>query len=201
MSITVMATAPTQEMSQFRFPRQGEWTYEHWPNFPDDGWKHEIIDGVLYLMPPPAIFHQDTSAELFVAMRSYAKLHGLGKVLAAPCAVKLPGQPVPVEPDILFVKTARQSIIESTQIKGVPDLIVEILSPSNANYDRTTKFKLYQQEGVPECWLVDYRAKTIELFVLVENSYQLMGKYRGNEIVTSTQLPGFQIVAETIFTF
>lgn len=54
-----------------KIPRQGEWTYEHWLQFPNDGWKYEIIDGVLHMSPPPAIIHQDSSGELFARMRFY----------------------------------------------------------------------------------------------------------------------------------
>ncbi len=201
MVAKIIEATPMTAVDRFRFPRQGEWTYEDWLNFPNDGWKYEIIDGVLHMAPPPAIAHQDTSGELFIAMRTYAKDNDLGKVLEAPCGVQLPNQPVPVEPDIFFVKKERLDIIGPQYVAGPPDLVVEILSPSTAQYDRDDKFKLYQKAGVLEYWLVDYEAKSIELFTLVEGDYTLAGNYTGREVVASTQLSGFKISVESIFNF
>ncbi|NJN94879.1 MAG: Uma2 family endonuclease [Anaerolineales bacterium] len=186
---------------QPRFPRQGDWTYQDWLNFPDDGWKYEIIDGVLQMSPPPSVNHQRSSGGLFARMRLYAEDKNLGEVLEAPCGVRLPNQPVPVEPDIFFVKKERIGIIGNQYVEGVPDLVIEILSPSNASYDRETKFKLYQEAGVPEYWLVDYEAKTIEVFNLAQENYTLTGKYTGDDTAASTQLPGFKIVVGILFNF
>jgi Uma2 family endonuclease len=201
MAIKTKETPPAAPVDQFRLPRQGEWTYEHWLNFPKDGWKYEIIDGVLYMSPPPSIAHQDSSGELFVAMHTYAKENDLGKVLIAPCGIQLPNQPVPLEPDIFFVKKERLEIIGTQYVEGAPDLIVEILSPSNASYDRETKFKVYQDAGVPEYWLVDYEAKTVEVFTLVEGVYTLAGKYTGDDVFSSTQLAGFKVTVDSLFNF
>jgi Uma2 family endonuclease len=76
---------------------QGRWTYEDWLNFPNDGWKYEIIDGVLYMTPPPAIRHQMSLLDLSSRMHLYAADHDLGQVLTAPCGVRLPNQPVPAD--------------------------------------------------------------------------------------------------------
>jgi Uma2 family endonuclease len=197
---TIKAT-PAAGVSPPRFPRQGDWTYEDWLNFPDDGWKYEIIDGVLHMAPPPTVNHQRSSGGLFARMRLYAEDKNLGEVLEAPCGVRLPNQSIPVEPDIFFVKKERLEIISRQYIEGAPDLIVEILSPSNASYDRETKFKLYQEASVQEYWLVDYEAKIIEIYNLSQNVYTLTGKYAGKDIATSTQLAGFGIAVETLFNF
>jgi Uma2 family endonuclease len=200
--VTEMIKAkPTPVAAPPRFPRQGEWTYEDWLKFPDDGWKYEIIAGVLYMTPPPAIAHQDSSGELFMAMRLHAKNNDLGKVLATPCGVRLPGQPVPLEPDIFFVKKERLAIISGQYVEGVPDLIVEILSPSSVHYDRDKKFKLYQATGVPELWLVDYEAKKVEVYSLVEGRYLLAGTHTGDDVAASSQLANFKIAIAAIFNF
>jgi Uma2 family endonuclease len=184
-----------------RFPRQGEWTYEDWLELPNDGWKYEIIDGVLYMSPPPLIRHQDVSGELFSEMRIYARRNKLGKVLEAPCGVRLPGQKVPVEPDILFVKQERLNIIEERYVEGAPDLIVEILSPSNMNYDLETKFNLYQNAGVSEYWLVNTWDKTVAIYHLADGAYTLTGSYGADDTVGSTVLNGFSIAVTTLFDF
>jgi len=190
-----------KRLPPFRMPRQGEWTYQDWLNFPNDGWKYEIIDGVLFMVPPPAIKHQSSSISLVVKMYNHADKYDLGKVLEAPCGVQLPKQPVPVEPDILFIKKERLNIIGENYVEGAPDLIVEILSPSNPNYDRQTKFNLYQQSGVKEYWLVDYRSKTVEIFNLIANRYLLSGQYGEGETAPSTELKGFEVAVETLFKF
>jgi Uma2 family endonuclease len=183
----------------FNLPRQGEWTREHWLNFPNDGWKYEIINGVLYMSPAPAIAHQDSFGELFTQMRVHARKNNLGKVLAAPTDVYLPGQPVPVQPDILFVKKERLDIIAKDAVYGVPDLAVEILSPSNESYDRTTKMKLYEQVGVPEYWMLTYWRKTLEVYELENGVYKLVGKYQAGEVARSAQIGGFEVAVEALF--
>jgi Uma2 family endonuclease len=89
----------------------------------------------------------------------------------------------------------------SKSINETTNLIVEILSPSNASYDRETKFDLYQEAGVAEYWLVDYEAKTVEVFTLTEGEYLLKGKYFEGEVAVSTQLAEFEIAVKTIFDF
>lgn len=184
---------------KFQFPRQGEWTYEHWLQFPDDGWKYEIIDGVLYMSPPPTINHQDVATELIARMRIHTRLHKLGVVLAAPSGVHLPTQPVPVEPDILFVRHERRQIIGERYVEGAPDLVVEVLSRSNADYDRTTKYAQYEQAGVTEYWLVNYWDETITIYNLVDQHYRLTGVFQNGDTATSQVLTGFQIAVTDLF--
>jgi Uma2 family endonuclease len=191
--------APAQ--ARFRLKPQGTWTYEDWLHFPEDGWKYEIIDGVLYMTPPPAVGHQRSSISLSSRMYAYVMDHELGEVLTAPCGVHLPNQPVPVEPDILFIHKQRLHIVGEKVVEGVPDLIVEILSPSSIGYDRETKFEVYQKAGVPEYWLVDYQKRVIEVFILVDGIYTLLGQYKMGDQLTSKQLPGFEIAIDTIFNF
>ncbi len=193
-------TLDTVEMPS-RLRPQGTWTYQDWLHFPDDGWKYEVIDGELYMSPPPGTGHQRSSIELAARMYLYAKDNDLGQVLEAPCAVLLPTQPVPLEPDIFFIRKEQLHIIKENQVEGVPDLIIEILSPSNFQYDRTKKFEIYQEAGVPEYWLVDYRAKTVEVFDLTNEVYVPAGTYGLGDTLTATQLPDFTISVERIFDF
>ena len=94
---------------------------------------------------------------------------------------------------------ARKAIIGKEYIEGVPDLVVEILSPSNWMYDRQEKFRLYQTSGVPEYWIVDYRAKAVEAFVLENGEFALIGKWGVGETASSRGLSGFQIAVADIF--
>ena len=80
-------------------------------------------------------------------------------------------------------------------------MIVEILSPSNANYDRETKFRVYQEAGVSEYWLVDYEAKTVEVFTLTEGVFTLVGKYTRDDVAFSSQLTDFKVTVDSLFNF
>lgn len=132
-------------------------------------------------------------------MRTYARRNGLGKVLCAPCGVRLPGQAIPVEPDILFVRRERLAIIECGYVEGAPDLVVEILSPSNANYDLKTKYALYEQAGVAEYGAVIPWDRLIRIYRLVDSAYQLAGEYSSGQVARSEILTGFTIAVDELF--
>jgi len=106
---------------------QGDWTYEDWGRLPDDGFRYEVIDGVLYVMPSPSFEHQNAVYSLGMWMRRHALDHELGVVVGAPMGVRLPGQEVPVEPDLIFITKERLHIIGRQYIEGAPDLVVEVL--------------------------------------------------------------------------
>ncbi|MCL4860177.1 MAG: Uma2 family endonuclease [Caldilineaceae bacterium] len=182
-----------------QFPRQGEWGYEHWVNFPNDGWKYEIIDGVLYVSPPPLIDHQRILIMLVTQMHEHARRRRLGTVLCAPCGVRLPGQPVPVEPDILFVRRERLSILAERYVEGAPDLLVEILSPSNATYDLETKYALYERAGVAEYWVVIPWEKLVRVYALAEGRYRLVGEYGPGQAASSAVLDNFSTAVNNLF--
>ena len=181
------------------WPAQGEWTYEDWLQLPDDGSRYEVIDGVLHVTPTPSIAHQSVSGRLFLALANLADARRLGRVLAAPVGVRLPGQDVPFQPDLVFVSAGRSEIIGTQFNEGVPDLVAEILSPSNWPYDRGDKLRVYQSAGVPEYWLVDYRTKTIEVLVLERGEYTLLGVWQSGETAHSRVLESFEIAVDDVF--
>ncbi|HEX8682013.1 MAG TPA: Uma2 family endonuclease [Ardenticatenaceae bacterium] len=194
-----MSTSPRPPLTK-EWPEQGQWTYEDWARLPDDGTRYEVIDGVLYMAPPPNTAHQSSSNRLANAMTNHADLHGLGHVFTAPIGVQLPDHPVPVQPDILFIGAGREGIIGGQYVEGTPDLVVEILSPSNWSYDREEKFRLYEEAGVPEYWIVDPRIKSVEVFVLEAGEYVLLGKKWGEGgTAVSRVLAGFEIPVASIF--
>ncbi|MFZ0545716.1 MAG: Uma2 family endonuclease [Candidatus Promineifilaceae bacterium] len=183
-----------------QWPEQGQWTYDDWRSLPDDGTRYEVIDGTLFMAPPPSVAHQKASNSLAYLLTDYVYKHNLGHILTAPVGVQLPNQEVPLQPDIVFVAQRNEEIIGSQYIEGVPDLVIEILSPSNWPYDRNQKFLTYQQAGVPEYWIVDYRAKTVERFSLDEGEYLLWEGIRHiGENVTSQVLMGLEVAVSDIF--
>jgi Uma2 family endonuclease len=178
--------------------KQGHWTYEDWLRLPDDGNRYEVIEGELIVSPPPGLPHQRSSGALFLRLAEYVEKHGLGMLVAAPVGVRLPGHPVPFQPDLVFVRQERSQILGEEYVEGAPDLVVEILSPSTRKYDRGKKFQVYQQAGVQEYWIVDQRARSIEVFSLRGKRYALGGKYGPGQRVASTVLPGFSARVEDL---
>lgn len=189
----------TGRLSSPPWPEQGQWTFRDWEKIPEDGYRYELIKGELIVSPPPAVSHQDASGNLFFAMSAYIRKHDLGKVYSAPIGVRLPPSREPVQPDIVFVGAKHLGIIGEKYIEGAPDLIVEIVSPSNWNVDRQDKFTAYAKAGVKEYWIVDYRAKIVEVFLLEKREYALQGKFGKGQTVRATQMKGFEIKVDEVF--
>lgn len=181
------------------WPEQGSWTYDDWLRLPSDGTKYEVLGGVLSMTPAPSTSHQSASLHLTRAIINFVEQHDLGEVFAAPTDVKLATESVPVEPDILFIARGREDIIKEARIDGAPDLVIEIVSPSNWPYDRKTKYELYQLNRIPEYWLVDYRARTIEVFVLEGGEYALLGAWGDGDRAASRVLEGLDVDVSEVF--
>lgn len=121
----------------------------------------------------------------------------VGEVLSAPCDVVLSGESV-VQPDILFVVRGRLRIITEEEIRGAPDLIAEILSPSTAKRDRTLKRTLYARYGVRGYWLVDPDSQMIEVLTLGARSYRRAGLYQRGQVLESPLFSGLKISLDQI---
>jgi len=124
-------------------------TYEDFLDFPDNGKRHELIDGEQYVTPSPLTKHQKRVATLPRLLGTFVFEHQLGTILSAPMDVVLSDRNV-VEPDFLFLATSRSSIITEANIQGPPDLVVEILSESTRKTDEIIKRKLYEKHQVEE---------------------------------------------------
>jgi Uma2 family endonuclease len=131
---------------------------------PEDGNRHEAIGGELYMTATPVIRHQLISHRLQVALDRILVESGIGLVMSAPVGVEFPATGEGVQPDIVFVSKARRGIIGDDWIRGAPDLVIEILSPSTAHRDRGIKLRLYERQGVEEYWIVDLDAEAVEVW-------------------------------------
>lgn len=145
--------------------------YREYCCFPDDGRRHEIIDGDHYVNPAPSTYHQTVSRRLQHQLYTQIELTGRGVVYDAPVDVQLTDHDI-VQPDLVVVLTSRMQMITPTKIKGVPDLLVEILSPSTASNDATLKKQLYERVGVAEYWIVDPDNHTVEQLMLADGRYE-----------------------------
>lgn len=144
--------------------KQKLWTYEDYYNLKDDK-RHELIEGELIEMPAPNIKHQEISGNLEFLIRAYVKQKNLGKVYDAPTDVKFDEHHV-IQPDILFISNEKKGIIKENCIEGTPDLVIEILSPSNQAYDKVKKFSVYEKFRVKELWIIDPDEQSIRIYVL-----------------------------------
>lgn len=170
-------------------PRQGEWTYEMYAALPDDGNRYEVVQGVLMMSPAPGTPHQGIIQRLsqYLDERIFTPRRGL--VFTGPTDVKLSLGTV-VQPDVLVILKEHVDLVQEEGIIGVPDLAVEVISPSSATYDRLVKYRVYEQAGVPEYWLVNSKKQTIEVFVLEEGRYRSLGTFHGNQPLQSKIVPG-----------
>ena len=180
--------------------RSSQLTYEDYLLFPDDGKRHEIIDGDHYVTPAPRTKHQRISANLTVALVSFVKRRRMGLVLAAPSDVILSDENV-VQPDLLFVSTARASIVTEDNIRGAPDLVVEIISETTRKKDEVTKRKLYERFGVQEYWVVDPELETVKIFRRAQQGYGRAVELskEANDILTTELLAGFDLALTEVF--
>jgi Uma2 family endonuclease len=131
-----------------------QFEYQDLQWMPDDGQRRELIDGDLFATPSPVTLHQTVSRRIQYELMTALERTGLASVFDAPMDVIFDVRNV-VEPDLIIVSKERQHIITERAIEGVPDVVVEILSPGTSERDRHFKRRLYEQYRVPEYWIVD----------------------------------------------
>jgi Uma2 family endonuclease len=132
---------------------EADWDRARWETLPDDGNRYEVIDGVLYMTTAPSYFHQWIIRQIARVLFQFVDDPGLGLTAWAPIGLFMPGCE-PVQPDLVVVRMSDLDIIHDRRINGVPALIVEVLSPSNADQDTKVKRGAYARAGVPEYWIV-----------------------------------------------
>ena len=157
----------------------------------------ELIAGEIYMSPSPSSQHQSIAGNLYVALRSAARRARGEAVFIAPLDVHLPSGDI-VQPDVMFVSAQRRGIVQEW-IRGAPDLLIEIVSPSHAERDRIVKRELYARNRVPEYWLVDGTTRTLERFVDDAGTYTAAGYYREGDTLETPLLPALQLPIVEIF--
>lgn len=175
------------------------WTYEDYLALPEDGNRYEIIEGVLYVTPAPIADYQYPLGELFALIRNFVKERKLGIAWQAPFEVHLSQETRPVQPDVLFIRADNLPPVGAKFFEGVPDLVIEALSPSTLRADKTVKFLAYEKAGVPEYWIVNPTKQSVEVYVLVAGTYQQHGDFSGDDLITSAVLKGFEVIASELF--
>ncbi|MFO1065925.1 MAG: Uma2 family endonuclease [Pirellulales bacterium] len=157
-------------MSLIDKKQKTKWDYAAYAAIPWDGKRHEILDGDHFVNPAPNLYHQEVSRHIQFQLYTQIELTGLGKVIDAPVDLQLSDHDI-VQPDLVIVTTDRKHILTPTKIKGIPNLVVEIVSPSNPDHDLKTKRKRYEAAGIEEYWIVLPEEHQILQLILESGSY------------------------------
>jgi Uma2 family endonuclease len=171
-------------------------TIEDYLSLPE-GTRAELIEGEILMSPSPKELHQRIVGNLFAWLKAFIQEHSLGRIYVAPFDVHLPSGDV-VQPDLIFVSTARSEIIQEW-VRGVPDLPIEVLSPENSERDLLVKRALYARNGVPEYWLVDPRSRSVEVLVVENGRYVTHGYFEESDVASSIVLTGLSLPVREIF--
>jgi|SRR3954447_17350150 len=175
----------------------GSWTYEDLFDLPDEGKRYEIIEGALYEMPSPTLVHAVVMRNLVLLLSQIVARLG-GEFFFAPLDVFFPGAN-PVQPDIIVLLPRGEAHLIERGVEGPPDLLIEVLSPSNRNHDVLTKRALYGNAGVREYWLVDPEARTLTMLTLDRDALHLAVTAAGSDRPVSPILSELPFAVAEIF--
>ena len=173
-------------------------TYRELSQWPDDGRRHELIDGEHFVTASPSLDHQVVLRELLTELTLYFRRTRSGRAFPAPLDVVLTDFDV-VEPDIVVVLDPITDRRAEAVVRGAPDLIIEILSPSTEARDRGLKRHLYERFGVPEYWLVNPDRRTVEVLRRSGEALATAADLGEGDTLTTPLLPGLDIAIEQLF--
>ena len=181
-------------------------TFDAWRAMPETKQRYEIVDGVMTVPPGPTPDHQWVSRKIDRRLEDFVEPLGLGIVLNSPIDLLVRREPLRVrQPDILYFNTARTGIRGRRELRGIqfidfaPNIIVEVLSPSNTRRDIQEKLEDYCHLGVLECWLVSTEAETVEVLRLSSEGISTEAVFSRNETLVSAVLEGFELPLQTVF--
>ncbi len=175
-----------------------KYSYEDYMKIPDDGKRYEILNGELIMSPSPTTLHQRVVGKLFTELKIFVEKNNLGEVFISPYDVILNDNDI-VQPDIIFMSNENVNIITDENIKGSPDLLVEILSPSTGYYDLVEKKDIYEKSGIKEYWIVDPQKKWIEVYSLKQHKYYLFNRIEKKGKIKSMVLNSLDLDIHKIF--
>ena len=176
-------------------------TYDDFVLFPDDGLRHELIDGEHYVTASPNMKHQWVSGNLHFLIRSWLETHRVGRLFYAPFDVVFTRFDV-VEPDLLYVSNDRATdVLTKANVQGAPELVIEIGSPSTRQRDETIKRRLYEREGVSEYWVVDPDLDVIRVYARDGKRFGRARKLsaEAGDTLTTPLFPGLELRLADVF--
>jgi len=165
---------------------------------PPDHSKLELIAGVLYMTPPPGHKHDNAVSRLNRLMSEYLLKSGDKGTLYVPRAAIWTSPNTYLEPDLFYVSAETESRLQPNH-RTTADLVVEVISPGSAIYDRNTKSDTYAALGVKELWLIDEDRLTVEVRVLEEERFTPTTELQDRDQARSTVLAGFEFAVSQLF--
>jgi Uma2 family endonuclease len=185
--------SPAQNSSPERRPM----TVEDYLAMPDDEKRYELIEGELEMIPAPFTPHQSVALNLATELLTKLQRTGRGRVFIAPVDVILAPRTC-VQPDVVFIGKERGEIVQN-QVRGAPDLAVEVLSQWSRRRDLVKKRRLYARYGIPHYWVVDPDGDRIEFFQLVGEDYHLVVEAAAPAVIEPPGFPGLSLDLKDIF--
>lgn len=174
-------------------------TYDQYIATPEIKARYDILDGEMIMAPAPTFKHQVVSQRIFVPVYTFVTQQRLGVVLYAPLDVIIRTEPLHTrQPDLLYVSNENRHIIGDV-VHGGPDLVIEILSPSNSRKDIESKLADYASVDVKECWLASPEAGTMEVLTLDYGEWKRVALYGFGDSLESGVLPGLELPVSEIF--
>jgi Uma2 family endonuclease len=164
--------------------------------------RYELLNGRVVMNPPAGYPHGSVEGRVAAVLSRFVQEHALGEYLGSSQGFELPSGDT-VEPDHSYVSSQRWNAMPAPQegkfLQVVPDLIVEILSPSTASRDRGEKKGIYELNGVREYWLVDARAREVVVLTLREGAFDQGARYASGETLASSVLSGLRVEVTSLF--
>jgi Uma2 family endonuclease len=176
-------------------------TYDDFLHFPDDGKRHELIDGEHYVTPSPNTKHQAVSGNLYFLMRSWLEQHPVGRVFYAPFDVVFTQFDV-VEPDLMYMSNERAAgILTAKHVTGAPEIVVEIASRGTRKRDETIKRRLYERSGVSEYWVVDPDLDVVRVYRREHDRFARPTELaaEAGDVLTTAHLSGLEMPLARVF--
>lgn len=175
------------------------WTIDDLKAIPDDGKRYELIEGEVVEMTAPNMAHAMIVANLLRLLFPLLSTIGL-RALTAPVNVFLRGKDL-LQPDVAGLLPGSRARMTRDGIDGPPDLVIEVLSPSNRVHDLLTKRALYELAGVREYWIVDPDERTVEILTLHEDALHRasLATAAGDDLLVSPLLPGADLPLAAVF--
>jgi Uma2 family endonuclease len=175
-------------------------TYQQYLDLPEMKARYSIVDGELVMAAAPTPNHQTVVQETFLKLDAFVREHGLGRVFVAPLDVLIRRDPLRTrQPDVIFISHTRRYIIGQQVIEGGPDLVIEILSPSNTRRELEEKLHDYQAVNVREAWIVATQGQTVEVLRLSAERLDRSGLYGLGDTIVSQVLPDLRLPVTEMF--
>ena len=176
-------------------------TYDDFVLFPDDGKRHELIDGEHYVTPSPNLKHQKVSGNLHLLIASWLEHNAIGQIFYAPFDIVFSRVDV-VAPDLLYMSNERAAeVLTKANVQGAPELVIEIGSPGTRKRDETIKRRLYERSGVSEYWVVDPEIDVVRVYRRNAERFArpIELTAEAGDTLTTPLLPGLSLPLSRIF--